>query len=80
MDVNAFRECVTSGKYEDKIKQGSDEAMSKGIRGTPAMIVGKSRSSTVEGEMMIGSVPYDAIDEKLRALISVMTAQQSRLQ
>ncbi|HEX4232463.1 MAG TPA: DsbA family protein [Bryobacteraceae bacterium] len=80
MNADAFRQCVSSGKYENKIKEDADEAMAKGIRGTPVMIVGKSRSGTVEGSMIMGSIPYETIDEKLRALISAETAQQVALQ
>ena len=68
MDVIAFRACVTSGKYKEPVQKDSDLAMKIGATGTPTFVIGKSTPEGVEGELMIGAMPYPFFDDKLKAL------------
>lgn len=39
-DVDAFRACVDSGRYRDKIQESTREITSRGARGTPTLTIG----------------------------------------
>ena len=66
IDVVKFRQCIESGKYKAAIQQGIREANSKGIRGTPAFIIGKSTQTGVEGKLVMGAVPYGIFEQRIK--------------
>ncbi len=68
MDVPKFRACITSGKYKQPVQTDVMEAMKIGANGTPTFVLGKSTADGVEGELMIGAMPYGMFDDKLKAL------------
>jgi protein-disulfide isomerase len=68
MDTKAFRACVESDKYKSAIGRDIEEAMKLGATGTPTFVVGASTPEGVDGELMIGALPYQAFDEKLKDL------------
>lgn len=71
INVPAFRQCIESDRYKDAIEQEEQDASAKGIRGTPAFVIGKSTPTGVQGELLMGTQPYRVVDEKLKALIDV---------
>ena len=66
LDISKFQECVTSEKYKDKVQNDVMEAMRLGASGTPAFIVGKSTGTGVDGELMVGAMPFFQFDQKLK--------------
>jgi protein-disulfide isomerase len=68
MDVNALRTCVTSDKYKNAVQADAAEAMKAGANGTPTFVVGKSTPDGVDGELVIGALPYAMFDEKLKSI------------
>jgi len=68
MDVPAFRSCVQSEKYKNAVQTDTLEAMKIGADGTPAFVIGRSTPEGVDGELMVGALPYPAFDEKLKSL------------
>jgi protein-disulfide isomerase len=68
MDSKALRACVDSGKYKDPVQADVLEAMKIGANGTPTFIVGKSVGNGVDGELVIGAMPFQVFDEKLKSL------------
>jgi predicted DsbA family dithiol-disulfide isomerase len=42
------------------------EAMKIGAEGTPAFVIGKSTPEGVDGNVMIGALPYAMFEQKLR--------------
>jgi protein-disulfide isomerase len=69
LDLDAFRKCMEGGKYRDDIQQGARYAMTKGVRGTPTFVIGKSTPTGVDGELVVGAQPYGVFDKKLKELI-----------
>jgi protein-disulfide isomerase len=61
LEMEAFRQCLSSGKYEAAVKEDLDDGLAVGVSGTPAMFV--------NGRMISGAVPYEEIaqvvDEEL---------------
>ena len=68
LDVNAFTACVKSEKYKDAVESDVMEAMRIGASGTPSFVVGKSTSEGVDGELMVGALPFVMFDSKLKDL------------
>jgi len=68
MDTEAFRTCVTSEKYKNAVQTDVVEAMKIGANGTPTFVVGKSTPEGVDGDVMVGAMPFQMFDEKLKAL------------
>lgn len=70
MDVGKFRSCVESGKYKEAVQTDVLEAMKIGADGTPTFVIGKSTADGVDGEVLVGAMPYEVFDRKLKALES----------
>lgn len=66
LDVDKFRSCVESGKYKAAIQTDIQEATRIGANGTPSFVIGKSAADKIEGELVIGAMPYQTFDEKLK--------------
>jgi predicted DsbA family dithiol-disulfide isomerase len=68
LNVDQFRACVEGAKYKDAIQKDIQEAVRIGANGTPSFVMGKSGSDGVDGELVIGALPYSAFDDKLKQL------------
>jgi len=68
LNVDSFRSCVEGGKYKATIQNDVQEALKVGANGTPSFVIGKSTPDSIEGELVIGALPYQVFDEKLKAL------------
>jgi protein-disulfide isomerase len=68
LNVETFRACVESGKYKSAIQTDIQEAGRIGANGTPSFVLGKTQPDTVDGELVIGAMPYSVFDEKLKDL------------
>jgi protein-disulfide isomerase len=68
MNIATFRSCVESEKYKNAIQTDVMEAMKIGATGTPAFVVGKSTADGVDGEVVLGALPYAMFDEKLKEI------------
>jgi protein-disulfide isomerase len=68
IDSKALRTCVDSGKYKEQVQSDVLEAMKVGANGTPTFVVGKSAGNGVDGELVVGAIPYAQFDDKLKSL------------
>ena len=68
LDVSRFRACLESGKYKAAIQSDIQHALKIGANGTPSFVIGKSSPDTIDGELVIGAMPYQVFDEKLKEL------------
>jgi protein-disulfide isomerase len=68
MDAAAFKTCVESEKYKMAIQNDVLEAAKIGADGTPTFVIGKSTTLGVDGEVLVGALPYPAFEQKLRQL------------
>jgi protein-disulfide isomerase len=68
IDTAALRACIDSGKYKERVQNDVLEAMRIGASGTPTFIVGKSVGNGVDGELLIGAMPFQMFDVKLKEL------------
>ena len=68
LDTEVFRGCVESGKYKSAVQKEAAEAAAAGVNGTPSFVVGKSTSDGVDGELVVGALPFPLFDQKLKDL------------
>jgi protein-disulfide isomerase len=68
MNVNGFRACVEGQKYKNAIQSDIQMAQKIGANGTPSFVVGKSTPDGVDGELVVGAMPYQLFDEKLKSM------------
>ena len=68
INVLAFRACVESQKYKNAIQSDIQMAQKIGANGTPSFVLGKSSGDGVDGELVVGAMPYQLFDQKLKEL------------
>jgi protein-disulfide isomerase len=68
LNTTALRACIDSGKYKEQVQNDVLEAMRIGANGTPTFIVGKSVANGVDGELLVGALPFQMFDLKLKEL------------
>jgi protein-disulfide isomerase len=68
MDTVALRACIDGGKYKERVQSDVLEGMRVGANGTPTFIVGKSAGNGVDGELVVGAMPFQLFDLKLKDL------------
>ncbi|HXK06734.1 MAG TPA: thioredoxin domain-containing protein [Verrucomicrobiae bacterium] len=66
LDTQKMQECINNDKYKARVESDVSEAMKLGANGTPAFIIGKSAGDGVDGELVVGAMPYSMFDQKLR--------------
>ena len=66
LDINAYSSCLTSGKFDAKIGDNFDEAVSIGVNGTPSFVIGKTNG---EGVLVTGAIPYSSLKSKIDELL-----------
>jgi protein-disulfide isomerase len=66
LDVKAFRACVESEKNKDAVQTDVLDAVRIGADGTPTFVVGKSTLEGVDGEVIVGAMPYETFDQALK--------------
>jgi protein-disulfide isomerase len=68
MDPAKLRSCVESEKYKESVQTDVMEAMKIGATGTPTFVIGKSTAEGVDGELMVGALPYPEFEKRLKEL------------
>src|SRR5450631_2002759 len=68
MDTAALRACIDGGKFKERVQGDVLEGMRIGANGTPTFIVGKSVGNGVDGELVVGAMPFQLFDLKLKEL------------
>lgn len=66
-DLNLFRECLSSNKYESKVQADIEKAKSYGVNGTPATFVVDNQ--TGKSQLLGGAQPAEAIMAAIRKMM-----------
>ncbi len=69
LDPMPFAACTASGKYDADIRAETLEGAKIGIDGTPSFVLGKTSSTSIEGPMIVGAMPYSLFDNTLKQLL-----------
>jgi protein-disulfide isomerase len=68
LDPLQFQTCMDSGKFGAIVQKDVSTAESFGITGTPSFLLGKSTRDGVSGVILVGALPLDAFEAKLKEL------------
>jgi predicted DsbA family dithiol-disulfide isomerase len=69
LQEDPFKTCMTSGKFNNDIKEGVQDARSAGIRDTPAFVIGKTTEDMVSGTLIDGTHPLGAFKQEIDKLL-----------
>jgi protein-disulfide isomerase len=68
IDGAKFMACLESSKFKKAVEDDIKAAQALGVNGTPSFVLGKTTADGVDGELVVGALPYAAFEEKLKAL------------
>ena len=69
LENNAFKSCLTSGRYDEGIAQDIKDANKAGITGTPGFVVGRTTDNIVKGALISGARPFNAFKAEIDKLL-----------
>jgi protein-disulfide isomerase len=69
LDAKPLRYCLATAQYKEAVeKEAAEAADVLHLTGVPAFVIGKT-AAIVDGEVVIGALPYQAFEDKLNALL-----------
>ena len=66
MNTQSLRACIDSNKYKDPVQADVLEAMRIGANGTPTFVIGKSVANGVDGDLIVGAMPFTFFEGKVK--------------
>lgn len=69
LDVAKFSTCVLGDKYKADVEKSYAEGLAAGVSGTPSFILGRLDKGKLEGVRMVGAMPYDAFESKIKQML-----------
>ena len=77
-DLSAFQDCLSTGKYEERVKASIAEGSKLGVRGTPTFAIGLTGSdgSVKAVKLIRGAQPYAVFQKTLDELLAAEKSGQ----
>lgn len=75
LDIDQFRSCYNSGKYEDRVQQDLQEGREAGVNGTPAFLVTYTVNGETKTRLIEGAQPFSTFQQELEAILNEIGAQ-----
>ncbi len=69
LDMQGFGACLGNEKYKAAVDQDIAAAVAAGVSGTPTFVVGPTAPDGVEGQRIVGAVPYAVFENAIRAAL-----------
>ena len=69
LDMQGFGACFGNEKYKAAVDQDIAAAVAAGVSGTPTFVVGPTAPDGVEGQRIVGAVPYAVFEGAIRAAL-----------
>src|SRR2546425_515905 len=69
LDMRGFGSCFGNEKYKAAVDQDIAAAVAAGVSGTPTFVVGPTAPDGVEGQRIVGAVPYAVFESAIRAAL-----------
>ena len=70
LENDAFKSCLTSGRYNKGIEQDVTDANKAGITGTPGFVIGRTTDNMVNGTFISGTRPFSAYKVEIDKLLN----------
>ena len=75
LDMNAFNSCYDSGKYEERVRQDSEDGQAANINGTPGFLVTYTVNGETKTKLIEGAQPFSTFQQELEAALNEMGVQ-----
>lgn len=66
LDVTQFNQCLSSGKFAEKVKNDMQSGIDAGIKGTPGTILIDQNGNT---QLISGALPYEQVKAKIDSVL-----------
>jgi protein-disulfide isomerase len=70
-NATVFRACMEAHAAKETIDADIVQAAKIGLTGTPGFVIGRSTAEGVDGETLMGGLPYPVFEQRLRDLLKV---------
>ncbi len=70
LENDAFKSCLSSGRYKEGIEQDVKDANKAGITGTPGFVIGRTTDNIVKGTFISGTRPFSVFKAEIDKLLS----------
>ena len=70
LDMQGFGSCFGNEKYKAAIEQDVAVGLAAGVSGTPTFVIGATVADGVEGQRIVGAVPYDVFESRITELLA----------
>jgi DSBA-like thioredoxin domain len=75
LEAAAFKDCLDSGRYAERVRKDIAEGQKLGITGTPTMLLGVSEGNQVkEVKMLRGAQPFSVFKAEIDKSLAAMAA------
>lgn len=74
LDMDQFRGCYSSGKYEDRVQQDLQDGQAAGITGTPGFLITYTVNGETKTKLIEGAQPFSTFQVELEAILNEVNA------
>jgi protein-disulfide isomerase len=72
LDMNAFNDCVKSGKYTDRVQQDKVDGTTAGVTGTPAFTITYTVNGEQKQRFIAGAYPFSQFQTEIEGAMAEM--------
>ena len=72
LDMGAFSDCYTSGKYRAQLQKDYNDAQAEGVSGTPAFVITYSVDGQEKRRFIAGAYPFSEFDKQINEALAEM--------
>jgi len=69
LEMTAFNDCYSSGKYKGKVQQDYTDAIASSVQGTPSFLVTYTVNGEAKTKLIEGAQPFNIFKQELDAIL-----------
>lgn len=70
IDPALYKSCIASDRHLEAIRESAASGRAIGISGTPSFVVGRVTGDTLDGQRMVGAMPFSSFDAAIKAALA----------
>ncbi len=75
LDMNAFRDCLNTGKYAQRVTQDGVDGRAAGVRATPSFVITYTVNGQTQTRLLEGAQPFSVFQATLDSILVEMGLQ-----
>jgi protein-disulfide isomerase len=76
LDMNAFKSCLDSGKYTERVTQDGIDGQAAGIKATPSFVITYTVNGQTKTKLIEGAQPFGVFKTEIEAALAEIAATQ----